>query len=506
MSKITKDFSIISINRNSGDTYKLQDNRFFNFDISKSNYKKEFYITYIQNKDVVTTTIEISKTTPPEEIDNMIIVKTYEDLGLDAALDYKIIYSQSPSESGDSIFFNVFVVNSDIMGNDLAPIVAKTEYIDYVTVTPFLMRSLYQKSILVPDGNDCFVYLQKNDAFLVVYQNGEYFQSRTLRYSLKYIYDKFVELSGNRIDENSFYSLLKSNGINFENSVDRDYIIQVFDDMFFYIGDIINSLNKIYKTDIKNVYFGSDIGYIAGIEIFVEDRLNLEYKTYNLNLAINYKDFPNITQLDMLLMLTAQVYLADKDDEFNYSIFLRPPPLMKRDSGKLLAGILLGTILGLVYPLGQYAYGYFMSIQSNIKQNELNAKNAEKTRIESTLKQLDSEITQTKELVKKETEIFDKKQKLLLSMHDKKNNYAMKSFTIFDISQILTSEDGLMTKIFNRGNKVTFTSRTRTDKKMTEIFKKISQTGKYSVTTKSIVDDSLMPEKYESNITVEAVK
>lgn len=226
---------------------------------------------------------------------------------------------------------------------------------------------------------------------MVVYKNGEYFQTRNVRFNLKYICDKFSELTGNRVDENDFYAMLKKDGINFENPMERDSLIDIFNDIFIYIGDIINSISKVYKTQIKNVFIGSDIGSINGVEIFVEDRLALTYKSFDFDIAVNTKDF-EITQLDMLMMLAAQSYLAEPDDEFNFSTFLRPPPFMKRDSGKLFAAVGAGILIGVSMPIYWYGFGYFNLLQTEKKEVELSAATNEKNRIERALSNLDNEI------------------------------------------------------------------------------------------------------------------
>ncbi|MCI6988640.1 MAG: hypothetical protein MR902_03595 [Campylobacter sp.] len=507
MAKENKSLSIVVINRIKGKAYKLQNNRFFAFDLEKAKSDREFYISYITNKDVMTASIVVPKTTPPEEMDDVIVVKTYEELGLDTALDYKIVYSQSQNESPESLFFNVFVTNNDIVANDLSPIVANTEYIDYLAYSPFLMRALYQRGILTANNVDeCFIYLQRNDAFLVVYRNGEYFQSRSLRFNLKYLCDKFSEISGNRVTEDDFNAMLKKDGINLENPAERDYIIQIFDDLFFYVGDVITSINKIYKTNIKNIYFGTDIGNIKGVEIFIQDRLGLEYKSFEFNIALNTKEFDDITQLDMLMVLTAQAYLNELDDEFNFSMFLRPPPFSQRTSGRLLMAMLAGAAIGFAYPGFQFAYGYINEMQTNKKTEEYNIAHAEETRIKSAIEALEKQIAQTNEDTAKQGELLQDKENKLTSIFNKKVNYPMKGFAIYDMTNFVNNQDGNLIALSSKDNNITFTVNTKTDKKMTELLKEISTSGKYSVATKIIHNsdkNATRSDKYESNITLE---
>ncbi|CZE49444.1 hypothetical protein [Campylobacter geochelonis] len=503
MAKNKDTISIVTINRTTENAFVLKGNEISNYELTKSSKSNEFYITYIPYKDIVTTTVEISRTTPEEEINDAIVIKTYEDLGLDAADDYKITYNESPTGSNDSKFYNVFVVNNAILNGELSSIASLTHYIDYVAQAPFLMSALYKRNILVSDGVDCFIYLQKDDAFLVVYQNGEYFESRSLRYNLKYLCDKFSEATGNKIDEQSFYKMLSTEGINLENPIERDHLIQLFDDIFFYLGDIINSINKIHGLNIQNIYFSTDIGHIIGVEAFIEDRLGLIAKNFDFTIAINSKDF-NITQLDVLMMLTAQSYISDKNNDYNYSNFLRPPPLFQRNSGKLIAVAVAALFLSCAYAGYQYAYGMYNQSLTDAKTEEFNKKSIEENRIKTTLSNLQKNINETKSLSEKENKLLDSRRTLLGTIHDKKMNYPMKSVAIYNMSNMINDKEGKMNAIIGKDNNLTFSIRTDTEKKMTELLKNISNTKGYSVSTKSIVlNENNHTVAYESNISVE---
>ena len=54
------------------------------------------------------------------------------------------------------------------------------------------------------------------------------------------------------------------------------------------------------------------------------------------------------------MALTSQVYLEEKDDTLNFSIFKRPPPLKHRPVGKLLGVGAASLIIALVYPAYQF--------------------------------------------------------------------------------------------------------------------------------------------------------
>lgn len=498
--------SIVTINRSTGETFKLDGNEIRAYELSGSK-AKDFFITYIPYKDLSTTLVEIPRNTEEFDISNAIALKTYEDLSLDSEKDYKITYLEAVGGSGDDRYYNVFVTDNEILSADLSYVANQTNYIDYVAMAPFLPEALYKRNLIAPDNVDCFIYLQKEDAFLAVYQNGEYLESRQMRYSLKYFNDKFSGLSGDRVDENTFFDMLKINGLNLDNPIERDYIIQLFDDMFFYLGDVIASINKIRGTKIQNIYFNTDIGYIKGVEEFIKERLNLNQKPFEFNVALNGKEIQNLTQLDTMMMLAAQNYLNEQNDDFNYSPFMRPPPFAQRKAGKLINYALAGLIIGAIVPLGFWAYGKYLEINVNKTNEELQVVNAEVNRISDELARIEDNIKRT---AAQSTEVYNTlmdKKGLLDKIYEKKVEYPLKSIAIYNLSNFVNEKLGKVDRIMIDDRNLTFSISTDTDKKMTELIRNISQQKQYEVGTKSIVlDENNKTISYESNVSVRISK
>ncbi|MSN96752.1 hypothetical protein F1B92_06180 [Campylobacter sp. FMV-PI01] len=502
MAKTKHNASIVSINRVTGNTFVLSGNEIAKYDILKKGKSKEFYISYLEYRDIATSNVDINRTVPDEEIMDAIVLKTYEELSLEPDGDYKINYMESQTVNSDTRLYNVFVINNAILKNELAEIAKNTKYIDYVGAIPFLFGSLYKRNILAPNDVECFLYLQMDDAFLVIYNNGEYFESRSIRYNLSFIYDKFCEKLGNRIDSHIFFENLKNHGLELDNDLERDILIQIFDDMSFYLGDMITSLSRINNINIKTIYVGSDLGVIKGIDIFVEDRIGLNYKDLDFSVALNQKDFSDLTQIDVLMMLSAQDYLQDKNDDFNYSPYLRPPPLSQRSSGKLFGIIFAVLVAGLAYPTYQYTHGYLMQKETEEKTAEFTEKDAERSRVNDILNSISKQIADIQKDIEKEDKVLVDRENKLNAMYDKKVNYPMKSFAIYDITKLTTNRDGMIHSIKNTDSNLTFSVRTKTEKKMTELLRDISLTGGYSVDTKSIILDENQTISYESNISI----
>ncbi|MCD8544741.1 MAG: hypothetical protein LRY52_07770 [Sulfurospirillum cavolei] len=114
---------------------------------------------------MISATIDISRNIPDSDLKDAIEIKVYDELALDTSVEYTITYSETDSKDTKNRSFNVFIVDAALIDAKLSPIKEKTRYIDYVTPAPFLIKALYSKNLLEPDGTHCFVLFSKKRRF-----------------------------------------------------------------------------------------------------------------------------------------------------------------------------------------------------------------------------------------------------------------------------------------------------------------------------------------------------
>lgn len=493
---------IVTINRPNGTSFLFNGNKVDEFNIKKAKVKKDKFISYLQYKDVLSTSIEIPGDTPEDEILDRVTVKTFEDLMLDASLDYKISFNQSPMSDEQTRYFNVFAVNEAVIEREFGSVANQTKFIDYIAIAPFMFEALYVNNLIAPNGIDCFIYFQKDDAFLAVYSDGEYLQSRSLTYNLKYIYNSFSNLSNSGIPEEEFYNILASKSY-FQNDEDMDILVQVFDEMFGYINNLILSMNNLFRISIQNIYLSSDIGDISLAKDFVSDKLSLNYKDFNFISVVPAKGI-QITQLDNLMYLIGNTPAIVTVEDNNYSTFVRPAPLKDRLVGKLLKFAFLGALIAALYPCYQFAHGYYMNHEAEKKEEEYAVKKREEDRIKAAIKKLQDQISAVSKLSTAEEEKLNFRTNLLNQIHSKKINYPMKSIAIYNVSNMINNNDVTLFCIRGKEAQLTFCVDSDHDKQLTQLIKDISESGMYRIDTKTIklVDEYNNTFLYESNITI----
>lgn len=491
---------IISIDPLSLVSYAYSKNEIKLQKIEKS-IKDSFFISYIQTRDVISSTIDISRNIPDSDLKDAIEIRVYDELALDSSIEYAITYLETDSKDSKNRSFNVFIIDLNLVTTKLDPIKEKTKYIDYVTTAPFLVKSLYKKNFIEPEGTHCFVYFQKMDAFLAIYKGGEYVYSKALHYSLKEINEKFCELIGERVDEEDFYKILTNEGLKTTNTLYQQNLMQLFGEIFLYINDVLIFTKRSYNIDIVDkIYIGSEIGSFAGIEEYGKSYLGLESYEFNFSIAINSKEW-YIDQIHILMMLSAQVYIENPDDSLNFSIYKRPPPLAQRDSGKLLGVLAASILVSLAYPAYQLGYDAYLSLVLSSQTTEYNKIFKKTSEIRQELSILKAEKEKIDVLVANETSKFEFRKKLLNEIYNKKITYPMKSLILLEIFQISNIHDSKVESIEFKNNKLNFFIRNKSEKKITEFIKDLTGLRKYKINTDKIIKDEKM-KLYTSKISI----
>lgn len=500
--------SIVTMNPTSMQSFRFQRNEIQVNNLNRSSNSGDFFVSYISAKDTVTGTLEISRNISDDDLQDMLEVKAYEELGLDTSISYKINFLEIDSSNGDdkSRIFSAFAINSILMVDTFLPLQKKVKYIDYITTAPFLVGALYDKNILERNGNECFIYFQKHDAFLAIYKDGKYLYSKSLAYSLTEINEKFCSLTGERIDENEFYKLLSTDGLRSLNPDYQQQFMKLFGEIFLYINDIaIFARRTSGISQIDRVYIGTEVGIVNGMLDYAKSTMGIESHNFNFNVAINSKDW-YVDQIHLLMMLTAQIYLEspDNNDSLNFTVFKRPPPLLERPSGKLLAVVAATLAIALVYPLVQYSIGTYKLIQHNTKSKVLEELVVEAKTIEDKIVLLKKDLGNVESDLDREVKILSTRESLLQEIYKKRVDYTMKSTVFYDLTLLVNKRSLKLEKLSYSNDIATLSVVGSDEKKITELLDEIANTNKYSVRTKEIMKDE-NGTLYRSDINVEAL-
>ncbi len=444
--------------------------------LNKLSYNTSNFITsYISNKDLISTTVSISRSIPNEDVADILDIKAYEELGLDQATNY-VISSTEVENSGEEREFHIFVAQPESLDELYLPVKQQTKYIDLILPAPLLYKALYRREILQDNGTHCFVYFTKYDAFVTFYRNGELLYAKSIEFSLEQLYDKYCELVGEKIDEKEFFTVLESEGLKTAKSDYQQNFMKIFSEVFITINDIIIYAKRAFQLEtIDHMFIGSVQGPIIGLDEYSQNYLGLQSADLNFNYNVKNDEWYT-DQLQYLMLLSTFDYMDDEESIVNLTMYPRPPAFVNRASGQFIIATFAAISIGLAYPLVYLIGSYINDAKIYALTMENNKLTAESDKYKKILGAKKKEIAALDTRIGQLSKVYGGKTKTLNAIYDKKVHYRLKSGTFYTIADDLNKFDVHVNAMYSTDDTVWLSLVSSDDRKLTEVIKHISDT------------------------------
>lgn len=391
-------------------------------------------MSYLNTNDFLTALIGISKNIPEEDLPFAIETKVYEDLALDMAVAYNIQYIESNHQLDDKErYFHVFIVDPVTMDETFEVTVEQIKYIDQIVPVPLLLKGLYQREIVQDVGVHCYIYFQDNDAFFTIYNDQEFIYTKSLKYSITMMYERFSELYGEQIGMATFIQILSGEGLSAENKEYQRDLIKLFGELFLHINDVLTYAKRAFELEtIDQIYIGSQIGTIAGLDEYSQTYLGLISKTFDFDYGFDTSG-QYVDQVHQLMHLYTMTE-SEERYECNFSLYPRPPKFMQRASGKLIVVSGVALVVAFSYPVAFWSLTFAEQLNKSLLDTEYNEVHSVKTTREATINLKTVEKNAVTKLVLAEQTELDRQMNTLAKIHDVKVNYPMKAKLITEFA------------------------------------------------------------------------
>ncbi len=464
--------NIVTLNAYTGKKYIFKGDKLQ--PLNKLTYNTANFITsYLSNKDFITTTTMVSRSIPQEDIDDILEIKAYEELGLDQASSY-IISSIEVENSGEEREFHLFVAETETLNQLYLPIKEETKYLDLIVPAPLLYQALYHKEILSDTGVHCFVYFTQYDAFVTFYRNGEYLYSKSIEFSLEQIYEKFCEIEGEQVDKKEFFTTLETEGLKATDSKYQQNFMKIFGEVFITINDIIIYTKRAFQLDtIDHMYIGSVQGPIVGLDEYSNNYLGLPSADFNFDYNVENDEWYT-DQLQYMMLLTSMEYMEDENSILNMTMFPRPPSFVNRASGQFIIATFAAISIGLAYPLYHLVSSYANEAKIYALNKQNDSLSSEVSKYKKILGEKKRKISALDKELANLAKLYGAKTKTLTSIYREKVDYRLKSETFYTIAEVLNKFDVHVDKLFTKDDTVWMSLVSSDDRKLTELIKYIS--------------------------------
>jgi Tfp pilus assembly protein PilN len=466
--------NIVTLNPYVDKHYIYKSNAFYTLNNPTFNISN-FITSYVRNKDIITTVVYLSRSIPEEDIQDILDIKAYEELGLDQANSYTISSIEVMSDSEEREF-HLFVAEHETLDATFLPLKTETKYIDLIIPAPLLYKSLYQKEIISKHGTHCFVYFTQDDTFVTMYHNGEYIYAKSIEFSLEQIYEKYCVSVGEKVDEKTFFAVLESEGLTTSNPDYQQHFKKIFSEVFITINDIIIYTKRAFNIDtIDQMFIGSEGGSIIGTEEYSQNFLGLQSLELNFNYHIP-NDESYTDQIQYMMLLSSLVYMEDESLFVNLTMYPRPPSFLNRTSGQFIISTVAAISLSLAYPLVYLIGSYVNDAKIYALTIENNTLTAESNKYKQILSEKKKIIDGLNENIKALSDKYNNKAKTLTAIYDKKVNYHLKSEILHTVAEDLGKFEVYVDELKNKDNTIQMSLVSSDDRKFTELIKYISET------------------------------
>ena len=470
--RIKKYKKIITVNPYNDEAYQYKNQTLKALD--KLEFNNNFVISYITNRDLIIASFDLGYDVDSEELDDLIYMKAYDELGLDPEKEYSIHHQKADSDVQSNVY-NLFISEPDVVHQNLQSTLEQTKYIDLLLAAPLLFQTLYSTETLDSSEAHCFIYFTMDDAFVTIYKDGKFLYSKSLEYSLEQIYEKYCALIGEKIDKKEFFDTLESEGLKAVSSSYQQNLTKIFSEIFLQINDIIIYTKRAYNIEtIGKLFLGSVKSPIIGLGDYGYNYLGIP--TFNLDFKFDMKnDEWYVDQFQYMMVQSGLDYLETPSKIVNLSSNPRAPVFSKRVSGQFIIATLLSSLAALSWPISYLVISYTNDTASLI----LSSQDKKLAKIDAHYKKVLGEKQKEIQSKKKElttlVSMFNGKAKTLTAIYNKKVDYHLKSEFLFNFAKDLTEHEVKVERISSYGDRYTLNMVSSDEKKITKYIKFISK-------------------------------
>jgi len=438
--------------------------------------KNQFTISYLNTNDFINSQISISRNIPDEDLYDAITNKVYDELALDQAIEYSIQFIETFNTLDDkNRTFQIFIVDPLILKEKYKNVIAKIKYIDVIIPSSLLLKLLYSKNIIQSGEAHCFIYIQKDDAFISVYKEKEFVYTKSIHYSLIDLYKRFCELYTEHIEYDEFIDFISNENFRQTNSPYKNHILKLYKELFSNINDILTYVRRAFDIEkIEHLYIGLQIPTLSKIYEIAEYELNIRSSDFNFDYGFKNNNL-YIDELHSLMHIYTTVSKNDKYQN-NFTIFLRPPKFIHRQSGKFTLLLIASFVIAFSYPVTYWVLTYSQSLQYKLLNKKYISLHNKKITREATIKLKEADKKKIDTLLSNEEQEYMDKKNTLIKIHDVKVNYPMKSKLIALLTKDLNTFNVKVKLLSYSNKKIKLYLISNKEKRITELVKYLTST------------------------------
>jgi hypothetical protein len=426
------------------------------------------FVSFLTPQVVRNEELALSKFIPNEELASNIEIKAFDELGLDAEMDYKIVFELNETLSakrtdGQNIY-NIYIASALETDDYLQKLLEKTKYIDSTLFAPLALKRFFHEGYLHNDKTYVLVYLYKNLSFLCIYDGGNLSYIKGLKVTLDGWYALYCDSVGDKLPFADFVQLFcKADNIEAVEALMNGYKIELFKAF----SDVLTHAKRLLGLQkFDTIFISSEYGDIVGIDELGKQYFETPIKHLNFKLALFGEPIDSLS--------AAIILDAIEGAGLEFTTHVRPLPVMQRKSGKFLALVFASIVVCLVAPFAKY-----MTLSENITklQKEYDRVGAKQGEAEALIGQKNTESKQLEAQIGVEKNISAQKGAILKELAKTKEPSKSVSTMIVKIANVAYSSGVKFDSIEIDDISADITIKSNTAYSFTQFVKNLSRSG-----------------------------
>jgi len=445
--------------------FKIEKNFVSSFSASPTTEK---VITFLTPQTVRNEELTLSKFIPSSELASNIEIKAFDELGLDAELDYKIVFEPNVTLSEKRIdqnsVYNTYIVSSLEADGFLSNLLQKSRYIDSLLFAPLSFKRFYKEGYLQDNKTYALVYMYKNLTVLSIYDGGELMYIKGLKVTIDGYYEKYCDSVGDKLSFGEFIKIF-CGVVTAEAS--SSFVTESRVELFKAFSDVLTHAKRLLSFEKYDaIFISSEYGDLVGVDELAKQYFETPVKHLNFKLALFGE------QLDALS--SAIVLDAIDGENLEFTMRPRPLPVIQRKSGRFLAVCFASLLIFSSFPFLKYL---LLSENTSKLQKEYDRIGAKQAEAEALIGQKSQEVKALEAQINSEKNISAQKSVILAQLAKTKESNASISPMLVKVSNIAYSNGVKFDAVEINASRVEITIKSAVPSAFTKFVKSLSAQG-----------------------------
>ncbi len=386
-------------------------------------------VSAIPSLSTLQTVVEVARSVDPEILEDTLMESTYSQLSLNLEDEY-VVQFQKRHNSYDmnQDEYDVYALPYGAIADRFASFVARHSYVDCLIPYHLIPQVLYKHELIPSRGAQAFVYIGDDDAFFVLFREGEAIYSKSLQHKLENLHEMFNARIGQDLTYGEFANYLA--GTASDQASQRESLEYLYRMIYDEIEETLSFVHRLHQdVQLDTLYLDSSTRIAADLYRYLGEMIRIVCKAaHTIPLEVE-------TQPESYFASLAILYAKDveRDEKLpNFTIYKRPLPLLQRDGGRMLAIGAAALILSLLYPAYEVFYWLKLDHEIQVYTEEKIIVGQKEIAYRTEIEKLQAEKKQLEDAIAERDKEYETYLGALRDIYAWQRNYMLKSRVLSD--------------------------------------------------------------------------